>query len=64
MNNKNLESAKRLLQTEKEKSERFFSEPITPFFDYKAALRELRSREEKKETKTNVDDILGELGLV
>ncbi|CJJ86515.1 Uncharacterised protein [Streptococcus pneumoniae] len=39
LNKENLESAKRQLQNEKERRERFMNEPITPVRDYTAHLK-------------------------
>ncbi|MGP1906799.1 helix-turn-helix domain-containing protein [Metabacillus sp. JX24] len=63
LTDKDLGTAKRQLQNEKERNERFANEPTTPTFDYKAELRKQRDREEKKEARTNADPFLEKLGL-
>lgn len=65
LTDKDLREAKLQLQNEKERNERFFNESIAPTFDYKAELRKQHEREveEKKENRTNADEIVEELGL-
>ncbi|MFC6602064.1 helix-turn-helix domain-containing protein [Ectobacillus funiculus] len=52
LNERNLEDAKRQLQNEKERKERFMNEPNAPVLDYTAHLK----RKEKKKIRTS-DDI-------
>ncbi|NRG29172.1 helix-turn-helix domain-containing protein [Bacillus circulans] len=59
LTDKNLIDAKIQLKKEKETQERFMNEPVTPHFDYKAALSQ-----QKKEDKTIVDDMKALLGEV